>query len=317
MDNVQGSLWDGPVVDAHQHFWHPTENYYPWLSGDLLVPHRYGDYTPVKRPYLPPDYLKDVAGHRVVQSVYVEAEWDPDDPIGETRYVTSLAERFGYPNAMVAQAWLDREDVEDTLAKQASFALVRSVRHKPGGANSPEEVAQGKRSLMSDERWRRGYALLSRYKLHFDLQAPWWNLGEAAELARDFPETLLIVNHTGVPGDRSPETLAGWRDAMSNLAKQRNVAVKISGLCQPDQPWTTEASAGVIQDVIRLFGTERVMFGSNFPVDGLFATFDQVFTTFKEVTRQYSEAEKRGMFCDNAARIYRTISLGKSATMSA
>jgi predicted TIM-barrel fold metal-dependent hydrolase len=302
-----GGRWTGPIIDAHHHVWDPAAHNYPWLSGDLLVPHRYGDYTPIKRRYLPPDYKRDIVDQNLMASIYCEAEWDPTDPIGETRYVSSLAAADGLPNAMVAQAWLDRDDADELLAQQASFPLVRSVRHKPGGPTSPADVGHGKKTLMSDEKWRRGYSLLQRHGLHFDLQVPWWNLPEAAILARDFPGIQLIVNHTGVPNDRSPETLSGWRRNMEMVAAQPNTAVKISGLCIPGRRWSTADSASVILDTIAMFGPNRVMFGSNFPVDGMFATFAQIFDTFREVTASFSDDNKRAMFCDTAVRLYRPL----------
>ena len=101
-------LYDGPIIDAHHHFWDPQLNFHPWLSGSETIPFRYGDYSAIKRRYFPEDYLADAGGHRVVATVYVETEWDPRDPIGETRFIHGVAERYGAPNAVVAQAWLDR-----------------------------------------------------------------------------------------------------------------------------------------------------------------------------------------------------------------
>src|SRR5690606_28365718 len=141
----------------------------------------------IKRRYFPADYFADAAGQNVVETVYVEAEWEPGDPVGETRFIHELAAREGVPNAMVAQAWLHHDDAADVIAAQAAFALVRSVRHRPGGPATREEVGTA-RTLMSDERWRRGYEALQRHGLHCDLQTPWWNLPEAARLARDFPQ---------------------------------------------------------------------------------------------------------------------------------
>lgn len=303
--------WSGPVIDAHHHVWEPRKNNYPWLSGDTLVPHRYGDYSPVKKTYLPDDFRRDAAGQNIAATVYVDAEWDPTDPIGETRYVTSLHERFDLPNAIVAQAWLDRADVADVLAEQAKFYLVRSVRHKPGGATSLAEAKSGVRGLMSNDRWRRGYELLAKHNLHFDLQVPWWNLAEAVDLVRSFPQTTLIINHTGVPNDRAPETKVGWRAGMAALAAEPNVVVKISGLCLPGQPWRTEDHEWIIGHTIALFGPDRVMFGSNYPVDGLMARYDQIFGTFREITAPFTDAEKRAMFHNNAIRIYRPVKSGQ------
>src|SRR5271169_7228280 len=114
----QKPLWIGPIVDAHQHFWDPVANNHPWLKTDSNIPFRYGDYSAIKRRYLPDDYLVDTAGHQVRETVYVETEWDPGTPIDETRYATSLWERFNLPNAIVAQAWLDRDDAKVVIAGQ-------------------------------------------------------------------------------------------------------------------------------------------------------------------------------------------------------
>lgn len=299
-------LYDGPVVDAHQHYWDPVENpSYPWLRPDVNIPFRYGDYSSIKRRYLPPDYFEDAAGQNVVETVYVEAEWAPTDPVGETRLIHALAQREGVPNAMVAQAWLHHDDAAEVLAAQAGFPLVRSVRHKPGGPASPGEVG-GSTTLMSDEGWRRGYAVLARHGLHFDLQTPWWNLPEAARLARDFPATTIILNHTGLPSDRSEAGLAGWRQAMAGLAEQPNVAVKISGLGLRGEPWTVESNGWIVREVIAMFGVQRVMFASNFPVDGLCARFATIFDGFRAIVRDRPRADQEALFCGNARRYYRT-----------
>ncbi len=119
------------IVDAHQHFWDLSLGKHPWLRDEPPPPFRYGDTRPLRRSYLPADYRADAGAYRVVGSVYVETEWDPTDPVGETRWVQDLAAREGLPSAVVAQAWLDRDDVEDVLARQAACPLVRGIRHKP------------------------------------------------------------------------------------------------------------------------------------------------------------------------------------------
>ena len=167
-------------------------------------------------------------------------------PVGETRYATSLSERFGWPNA-VAPAWLNRPDVEEVLAEQARFPLVHSVRHKP---THPRESAS---TLMSDPVWRNGFALLGRHRLAFDLQTPWWHLDEAVVLARDFPETTIILNHAGLPAQRDAERLAAWRAAMARFAACPNSVVKLSGLGVPGERWTAESNGWIVRTAIELF----------------------------------------------------------------
>jgi predicted TIM-barrel fold metal-dependent hydrolase len=287
--------YDGPIIDAHHHVWDLERNSYPWLEPGARVPHRYGDYSAIKHTYLPGDYRRDIQGTGVVASVYMEAEWDDTDPIGETRYVSELSASSGVPGAMAAQAWLDAPDVARVLAEQASFPLVKSVRHKPGD------------TLMRDEAWRAGYALLAEHGLHFELQTPWQNLDAAADLARNFPDTLLIVNHSGVLLDRRPETVAGWRDAMARMAALPNVVVKASGLGVEGQPWTTDLNRDVVFELVSLFGADRLMFGSNFPVDGLFARYDQLLDSYIDITAPLTAAEKRAFFYGTADRVYQPL----------
>lgn len=301
--------YDGPIVDAHHHFWEPAVNPHPWLADDVLIPFRYGDYTSIKREYLPPDYFKDAAKHHVVETVYIDAEWDPTDPIGETEYIHRVAKHFGAPNAVVAQAWLDAENAAELLAVQANYQLVRSVRHKPGGAATPQRASDGERTLMCDDRWLQGYAELEKNGLHFDLQTPWWNLHEAKRLAADFPNTLIILNHTGLPSDRSAEGLANWHQAMANFAEMPNVVVKISGIGLADRPWSIEDNRWIINETISIFGTDRAMFASNFPVDSLCGSFDTIFSGFKLAVRELPYEEQHKLFCTNSRKYYRTQNL--------
>ena len=293
-----------PIVDAHHHYWDPVRNYHPWLSDEPMIPFRYGDYSSIRKPFLPPDYLHVTKRFNVIKSVTVEGEWDPRDPIGETRWIHEIANGYATPHAHVAQAWLDRDDVEETLAGLAEFPLVRSVRHKPRAAPSPDAVTRGARGGLGDSQYRRGFCLLREYGLHFDLQVPWWHLSEALDLAESAPETRIILNHTGLPSDRSRSGLDGWRSAMKKFASFPNAAVKISGLGLPGTPWRVEDNRGVVLDTIDIFGIDRCMFASNFPVDSVVASFDTIFDGFFDITAGFEFEDIEKLFCNNACSIY-------------
>lgn len=293
--------YDGPIVDAHQHFWDPTAHYYPWLCDEPPIPFRYGDYSAIRRPYRPDHYRADAAGFAVKKTVFVEAEWEPNDPAGEMAYIDALRREAGLPTVAVAQAWLDRADAAPVLERQAAFPFVRGIRHKPRANRSPAEGSPGG---MTDPAWRAGFAHLSRLNLRLDLQTPWWHLHEAARLAADFSETRIILNHTGLPADRTPEGLAGWKTAMAAFAQRPNTAVKISGLGVPGKRWTAESNRAIVLTTLDLFGTGRAMFASNFPVDSLCATFAEIFAGFGEIVRDFVPSEQRALFHDNATRIY-------------
>lgn len=293
------------IIDAHHHIWDPIQNYHPWLCDDAPIPFRYGDYAALRRPYLPADYRTDAGKYEVVGSVYIETEYDPEDPLGEVEWITAISRETGLPTVVVAQAWLDRADHIKVLAAHGAHPLVRGIRHKPASASSADKAVRGAPGSMDDPAWREGYALLSPNGLSFDLQTPWWHLDAAADLARDFPETQIILNHTGLPADREPEALVGWREALKSLADYNNVALKISGLGLPGQPWRVDDNRNIVMTAIEVFSPERVMFASNFPVDSLVARFETIYDGFSSITSGFAEAERTAMFRDNARRIYR------------
>ena len=293
------------IIDPHQHFWDLERNYYPWLCDPEPIAFRYGDYEALRKSYSPADYRHDAGRNRIAMTVHVQADWDPRDPVGETRWLDALRLRHGLPTACVAHAELDQDDAAELLARHAEHALVRGIRHKPHAAQRPDQARRGLPGSMDDPRWRRGFALLERLSLSFDLQTPWWHLDAACDLARDFPRTAIILNHTGLPVDRTVEGLAGWRAAMGALARYSNVFVKISGLGQRDRAWTLEANGAIIRDTIAIFDVERCMFASNFPVDKLCGTFETIYAGFRAAVAHLPLAEQRRLFHDNAVRVYR------------
>lgn len=296
---------DFPIVDPHQHFWDLSRNYYPWLCDPKPVHFRYGDYTALKRNYLPPDYLRDAGTLNIVKTVHEDALWDPSDPAGEPRWLEQVAQEYGYPHACVGSALFARSDIEQVLAAHAKSKLTRGVRNFPLAAAKPSEARRGEPGSMDDPKWRHGYALLERHGFSFDVQTPWWHFDALAELARDFPNTQIIVVHTALPVDRSEEGLAGWRAALELAARQPNVAIKISGLGRPGLPWTLTANGPIIRDTIEIFGSERCMFASNFPVDGLTGSFQIIYGGFRAAVSNRPVEERRMLFHDNAVRIYR------------
>lgn len=293
------------IVDAHHHLWDLKGKLrYPWLT-DQPIAFRYGDYSSIRKSYLPEDYRRDSGRQNVVATVHMEAEVAREDPVAETKWIHEIAAKHGFPNAVIGHAEFARDNIADVLAGHARFPLMRAIRQKPATAASPDAIVKGVPGSMSDPKWRRGYQRLAEHGMHYELQAPWWHLYEAAELARDYPHITIVLNHTGLPADRSEAGLKGWRDGMKAFAAQLNVRVKISGIGQKGLPWTVEANKPIVLTTIELFGADRCLFASNFPVDGVCASFDTIFDGFKAITAHLPEADRRKLFRDNALREYR------------
>jgi predicted TIM-barrel fold metal-dependent hydrolase len=293
------------LIDAHHHLWDLRANRYPWLADEPETHFFLGDYAPLKRNYLPDDYRRDASGHNVLTTVHVEAEMDRSRQVEETRWLTAVSARDGFPGAIVAHAWFHTPQAEEVIAAQAGFPLVRGIRSKPVTSLAPDRMTPGAPGTMQDPVWLRGFALLEKYGLSWDLRVPFWHLGEAAEVARAFPRTPIVLNHTGFPWDRSAEGLAAWRRQMETIAACPNVHLKVSEFGLKDQAWDYESNRRIVLDAIAIFGIERCLFASNFPVAGLRVGYDMLVRSVKRMVAGFSPEDQERFFWRNARAFYR------------
>jgi predicted TIM-barrel fold metal-dependent hydrolase len=178
--------------------------------------------------------------------------------------------------------------------------------------------------LMADRTWREGFAQLGKLGLTFDAWLYHPQLGELADLAGAFPDTAIVLDHVGGPlgygpyASRHAEEFAAWKAAMAGLAKRPNVAVKVGGLGMPmgwfdfydrPSPPTSQMLADAfrpwVDTCIELFGAERCMFESNFPVDKVTSSYAVLWNAFKRLAATASAAEKTALFSGTAARVYK------------
>ena len=300
-------MQDLQFVDAHMHLWDLDKIRYPWLTPPLPVGIT-GDVRSIAKTYLLDDYLRDARGDagkiRVAKVVHVEAGADPADSLKETRWLQSMADLRGFPHALVAHAELNNPKVESLLAEHASHHNVRGIRQILNWHADPRKTYTP-RDLLADADWLKGFALLRKYNLSFDLQIYPSQMPAAAQLASRHPDTLMILNHTGMPADRDAAGLQAWRSGMQALAQQPNVMVKISGLAMLDWQWTTESLRPFVHQTLDIFGTDRCLFASNFPVDRLFGSFARQYGAYQSLTATLSPTERAQLFVTNAERIYR------------
>lgn len=297
---------DMPIVDAHHHLWDLSQGHYPWLQDDYNPKAFFlGDYQSLCRDFLPPDFHTASQGCRVVATVHVEAERDRSEQVAETAWLHKMHAQHGMPNAVVAHAWLDRPETGERLLQHLRHPLVRGIRSKPVTALSPDHSVRGQPGTMQDETWLRGLSLLPKLGLTWDLRVPYWHLAEAAEVAAQFPKLPIVLNHHGFAWDRSEAGLAHWREAMAVLARQPNVHVKLSEFGLRDQPWDWQANARIVRDTLAIFGWERCMFASNFPVAGLRVGYPELVSGFQRMLDHLSPLQQRAVMCDNALRFYR------------
>ena len=159
--------------------------------------------------------------------------------------------------------------------------------------------------IIVDPMWLSNFGRLARHGLSFDLQVFPGQLRQAAELAANHPDTRIILDHAGMPIERAAWGITDWQRGMLELSRQPNVVTKISALGTNDHHWTEESIRVFVLETIRIFGTERTMFGSNFPVDSLYSTFQRLYAAFDQLTADFTPAERADLFAGTAARAYR------------
>jgi len=297
---------DFPIVDPHQHLWDFRVCHYPWLM-DLPLPHNpAGDCSFIAWPYGLDDYLRDTAGWNIARTVHVDAGALAEDALKETQWLQHTADRRGYPHGIVAYADLRHAQLDRQLAAQCAQRNVRGIRQIANWHADPLKT-YNPHDPLGDPLWLRGFALLRKHGLSFDLQIYPSQMPAAAALAARHPDTCIILNHAGMPTDRDAAGLAAWRSGMALLARQPNVLVKISGLAMIDRQWTVDSIRPFVLGTIELFGPSRCMFASNFPVDRLYGSFGQHYGAYDSIVAAFSEAERRQLFAETAMAAYRLV----------
>ncbi|MFT3800914.1 MAG: amidohydrolase family protein [Burkholderiaceae bacterium] len=315
-----------PIIDAHHHLW--DRDYYPYELDRLLA-----DFD---------------SGHDVRASVFVQCRAKYHEhasetlaPVGETEYVNRAADeslairgrdgRVRHANAGIV-AWADLSlgaRVEETLAAHAAAAParlrgIRNIAAWDADAGINTSVYAPPPGMLADRRFREGFARLAPRELSFDTWLYHTQLDELDDLAAQFPDTRIIVDHMGGPigigryAARRDQVFADWRAAIGRIARRPNVAMKLGGMAMPifgfdlrarPVPLDSAATARLWQPYVDVcidaFGPSRCMFASNFPVDKGSVSYPILWNAFKRMAAGYTEAEQARLFAGTAADVYR------------
>ena len=281
-----------PFVDTHHHLWELDRLPYAWLQAEDPDEARVlGDYRMIRADWGPDRLFREFHGQRVTATVHVEAAMSGPDPVAETVWLDGVARSHGYPNALVVGCDLRAHDVEAVLDRHlAASDRVRGIRMRATG--DPDDAA-----------FQRGFAALASRGLSYDLDA----VEVGRDIARRHPDTQIILGHAGAPYVRTREAFEAWSKAIEVLAGPENVACKVSGLGMGDHHWTVESIRPWVLRCIEAFGVERTMFGTNWPVDLLYAPYAEQVDAYRLILVEagLDEADQHRLLHGNAERLYR------------
>ncbi|HEX6924791.1 MAG TPA: amidohydrolase family protein [Longimicrobiaceae bacterium] len=274
------------VIDSHLHLWDPARLSYPWLES---LPR-------IHRTFGLEELTEATPGIPLQGFIFVECNTAPGQTLDEVRAVAELAREE--PRLLGSVAYADLTNAAELPRLLDAFrelGSVRGVRHNiqgnpPGFCTSSEFVAG------VTEVGRRGFT--------FDLCATHDQLGDVVELARRVPATRLVLDHCGKP-DIASGRLDPWRAHISELAALPHVSCKISGLLtEAGVDWTEEKLLPYVDHVVEQFGTDRVMYGGDWPVLTLVGSYLEWYQFTRRFTAEWTPGERAAFYRENALRFY-------------
>jgi predicted TIM-barrel fold metal-dependent hydrolase len=284
-----------PFTDSHVHFYDLEDPrlHYEWLQPGATDPDLTEHRAIKALRYWADDFLAETRFHNVERVIHVQAAIGIADPVAETEWLQAFADRLGVPHGVVGYADLTAPDVGELLERHAQYPNFRGIR----------DLREDEYFTNPD--WERGFAELERLGLVCSQNAEAEMLPAAAEVARRHPGVTLCLEHTGYPRARDDGAFERWRSAIRAAAGAPNTVIKISGLGMFDNAWTVESIRPYVLECVEAFGVERSFFGTNWPVDRLFSSYGDVIDAYAEIISEFSEAEQRALFSENANRIFR------------
>jgi predicted TIM-barrel fold metal-dependent hydrolase len=291
------------IIDAHHHLWDLDACHYPWLMEQGVV-RFFGDPADIQRNYLADELRKDASNYELAGSVHIQVGVAEGDEVAESLWLDEAANNDGLPSALVAYCDLASPNAQRILNLQSAIERVRGIRHIVG-RSANEDAGTGSDQLLENPVWIENLASLYERDLSFDLQLIPQQVDRMRTVLRHVPPVLVALCHCGSPWDWSAAGLASWSEGLRKLAALPNVYCKISGLAMFNHQWSIDDIRIIITTCIDVFGPNRCMFGSNYPVDKLHKRYDDIWQAYEDIACEYSTAEQEMLFAGTATAFYR------------
>lgn len=266
------------MIDSHQHFWQVGRFDYPWMSDGILC-----------RDYLPHDLAPIIQANR---TVLVQAS----NSVAESRWLLELAKTNSFIAGVVG--WVDLTNPDTQLDELCADPKFKGVRHLVESEPDDDWLVQP--AVLA------GLQQLAARGLSYDLLVHTRHLKHIPRLAESCPDLSLVIDHLAKPPIASNE-ITEWSQAFRPLARFPNISCKLSGLVTEANwnSWQQEDLRPVVDVALESFGPDRMMFGSDYPVCLLAASYDRVLDSFQQILKSLSDADRDKIFGQNAEKFYR------------
>ena len=293
------------IIDAHHHLWDPKNKKYDWL---LLK-----ENEVLNKVYLYNEFNEDIANLNLIKSVHVQADINLSDTIFETKWLQECSDNDQHlnnrklPNAIIGYADFLDNKIEYTLNDHLKYSNFRGIRQILNYDKNNKEASHALIDYLKEDLWIKNFGLLKKYDLVFDLSILLNQTEDAEKIINKYDTTLFIINHTLSPLNINKENIDLWSNKLKILSKYDNVCIKLSGFGEFNTNWNLDSIKPLILYSIDSFGTNRCMFGSNFPVDKFLsnASYEDFWRAYLKITKDFSKDEIDNLFYKNAEKFYK------------
>ncbi|MEL6378742.1 MAG: amidohydrolase family protein [Pseudomonadota bacterium] len=293
------------IFDAHHHLWDLDHCRYPWLMA-RGVKRFFGDPTPIQKNYLPKDFLADAGEYDLVGSTHIQVGVAEADSVRETRWLQQLRDETAggppIPTAIVGFADLTNDEFAETISCHERGAAFRGVRQIIG-RHPGEDAKTNSGALLDHPSFAQNLNHLAQIGASFDLQLTEYQYDRAAEVFASVPDLAVAICHFGSPWDQSADGFARWRAAMTRFAALPRMTFKFSGFGMFKANWAASDIAPYVEAALDLFGPERCMAGTNFPVDKLYGGYGRIWRALDDLIPD--DAVRAKITRTNAMAFYR------------
>lgn len=271
-------------IDSHQHFWLYEPIRDAWITDDMRV---------IQRDFMPADLRPILAQCRFAGCIAVQA----DQSENETHFLLELADRYPFVAGVVGWIDLQAPDIEERLAAFAQYPKLKGFRHIVQGEQDPD--------FMLRPAFLRGIQALGKHGFTYDLLVKPHQLNTAIDFVSRFPDQAFVIDHLGKPYIEKGIT-EPWSDQMKSLASFANVSCKLSGMVtEADHArWQPADFSFYVRHLLEVFGPDRLMFGSDWPVCLLAADYEDVVELLEGQLSALSADEQGAIWGGNALRFY-------------
>ncbi len=273
------------VIDAHQHFWQYDANRHAWISEEMKV---------IQRDFLPEDLAPILQKNGINGCIAVQA----DQTLAETDFLIDLAKKHDFIKGVVGWVDLRADDVDDVLEQYAENKIVKGFRH----------IVQSETDIefMLRPKFKAGISALGLFDFTYDILIFHDQLDQAIQLVKLFPDQKFVLDHIAKPDIKSGEFVT-WQTNIKKLALHQNVFCKISGMVTEAEwkTWKPTDFKVYLDTVVKAFGTERLMYGSDWPVCLVAATYEEQLGIVSDYFAGFSTLEKKKIMGGNASKFYK------------